>query len=111
MFLLQGAFSCNRFLSIGWNFRFFFFFLLSFPKDFGSSFRDVEYKKKGAEDKRASNPYHDPEFYRQKAAAAEPRGDKKESGFSPFPCGDFLVGCVKLNVHFSFLELQQRKAT
>ncbi|XP_008382108.1 uncharacterized protein LOC126586089 isoform X2 [Malus sylvestris] len=48
--------------------------------DFGSSFKDVEYKKKGAEDKRASNPYHDPEFYRQRAAAAEPRGDKKESG-------------------------------
>ncbi|KAB2636241.1 hypothetical protein D8674_026775 [Pyrus ussuriensis x Pyrus communis] len=48
--------------------------------DIGSSFKYGEHKKRGAEEKRASNPYHDPEFFRQRAVGAEPRGGKKESG-------------------------------
>ncbi|KAI5315104.1 hypothetical protein L3X38_044280 [Prunus dulcis] len=48
--------------------------------DNGSTFKDGEFKKKAADDRRASNPYHDPEYYLQQTGGAKPRGDIKEPG-------------------------------
>ncbi|CAB4321208.1 unnamed protein product [Prunus armeniaca] len=48
--------------------------------DNGSTFKGGEFKKKVADDRRASNPYHDPEYYLQQTGGAKPRGDIKEPG-------------------------------
>ncbi|XP_021810429.1 uncharacterized protein LOC110753774 isoform X2 [Prunus avium] len=48
--------------------------------DNGSTFKGGEFKKKAVDDRRASNPYHDPEYYLQQTGGAKPRGDIKEPG-------------------------------